>query len=172
LQSAGLQMVDSPAGRCAVATLTTGDATTNAALQADLDAWAAVSAPELGTTVSALPDASVQLRSCDPVGVFPSNVRFGAARQLIAWRSVELAVTNLVVAQGGTDADVAAAVARVGSTPSAIAVVELPAGTAPGELATAAQAAATDVVVAGALPVDPAAPVDQLAAEPAVVGEG
>ncbi|MGB3735882.1 MAG: hypothetical protein WA964_13055, partial [Ilumatobacter sp.] len=57
LQSAGLQMVDSPAGRCAVATLTTGDATTNAALQADLDAWAAVSAPELGTTVSALPDA-------------------------------------------------------------------------------------------------------------------
>lgn len=166
LQGAGLQMVDGSAGRCAVATLTTGDPATDANLQADLDQWVAATAPELGATVTALADSSVQLRSCDPSGVYTSNIRFGVARQLIAWRAIELAVTNVVTAQGGTEADVTAAIASIGSSPSASAVVQLPAGTAPTELAAAAQAAATDVVVAGAaLPDDGAAAVEAAAAE-------
>jgi hypothetical protein len=172
LRSAGLQMVDGPTGRCAVATFATADATTNAALQTGLDAWVAASAVELGATVSALPDTTVQLRSCDPTGVYTSNIRFGGARQLIAWRSVELAVTNLVVAQGGTQAEIGAALARVGSTPTAVAVAQLPAGTAPADLAVAAQAAASDVIAAAATTTDAATSIDQFAVEPAVAGEG
>ncbi len=156
LRSAGLQMVDGPAGQCAVATFATADATTNATLQTGLDAWVAASAVELGATVSALPDATVQLRSCDPTGVYPSNIRFGGARQLIAWRSVELAVTNLVVAQGGTQAEIGEALAWVGSTPTAVAVAQLPAGTAPADLAVAAQAAASDVIAAAVMAADAA----------------
>ena len=79
---------------------------------------------------------------------------------MIGWRSVEIAVTNLVVAGGGTNADAQAAVARIGETPAAVAVAELPAGTAPADLAAAARAAA-DAVLA-------AAP----AADPAAIGEG
>ncbi len=146
LRGAGLQMVGGATGTCAVATFATVDAATNSVLQADLGGWVAAAAPELGATVTVLPDGNVQLRSCDPAGAFASNIRFGAARELIAWRSVELAVTNLVVAAGGTEADVAAAVELVGSTPSAVAVAQLPAGTSPTDLAAAARAAANDVV--------------------------
>lgn len=152
LRGAGLQMVDGANGRCAVATFATVDAATNAILQADLGGWVAAAAPELGATVTALADGSVQLRSCDPVGPYASNIGFGAARELIAWRSVELAVTNLVVAAGGTEAEVAAAVELVGSTPSAAAVAQLPAGTSPTDLAAAAQAAANDVVASAPAP--------------------
>ena len=168
LRSAGLQMVDGSTGRCAVATFATADAATNATLRLDLDTWVAATAPELGASVSALPDSNVQLRSCDPAGVYNSNIRFGVARELMGWRAVELQVTNLVVAQGGTDSDIAAAIARVGSTPTAVAVAQLPAGTSPADLAAAAQVAASDVIVAVA---NPALPVDPLAADPAVAGE-
>lgn len=172
IQSAGLQMVDSQTGRCAVATFATVDATTNVTLQADLEVWVAATAPELGATVSTMPDGKVQLRSCDPAGVYASNIRFGVARQLIAWRSVELAVTNLVVAQGGSAGDVVTAVDQVGSTPAAIAVAQLPAGTTPADLAIAAQAAARDVIATVGLPIDPVAPADQGAVESAASGEG
>ncbi len=155
LQAAGLQMVDGQNGRCAVATFVTNGV--NAALQTDLEAWVAATAPELGATVTVLPDSSVQLRSCDPVGAYVSNIRFGASRQLISWRSIELAVTNLVIADGGTDAEIAAAVAGVGSSPAALAAAELPAGTTPTELIAAVEVAATDVIAVASAPVDPAA---------------
>lgn len=152
LQGAGLQMVDGSTGRCAVATLTTGDAAANAALESDLVAWATAASPAFGATATALPDSSVQLRSCDPVADYTSNIRFGVARQLIAWRAIELAVTTNVVTQGGDAAAVAAAIADIPSSPAALAAVQLPAGTAPSELVEAARAAATDVIVAGSLP--------------------
>ncbi len=154
LQSAGLQMVDGQNGRCAVATFNTFAG--NPALQSDLETWVAATAPELGATVTTLPDASIQLRSCDPVGAYVSNIGFGASRQLIAWRSIELAVTNLVIADGGAAPEIAAAVARIGSSPAALAAAELPAGTTPADLIAAVEAAAADVIAAGSLPADPA----------------
>ena len=141
LQAAGLQMVDGPNGTCAVATFASA-----ATLKINLDAWVAATAPELGASVVATPDGNVQLRSCDPAGAYASKIRFGVARQLIAYQSVELVVTNLVVAQGGTQADIAAAIARISSTPSAAAVAQLPAGTTPADLAAAAQSAGADVI--------------------------
>jgi len=152
LQGAGLQMVDGPSGRCAVATFATADAATNAALQTDLTTWVAATSPALGASATTLPDSSVQLRSCDPVADFESNIRFGVARELIAWRAVELGVTTNVTTQGGDAAAVATAVSDVASSPAALAVVQLPAGTPPAELAEAARTAATDVIVAGTLP--------------------
>lgn len=168
LQSAGLQMVDGPSGTCAVATLSATDVATNAALQADLGTWVAATAPEMAATVTALADSSVQLRSCDPAGEFSSNIRFGVARELIAWRAIELAVTNGLISQGASAADVESAVAAIGSIPSALAAAQLPAGTAPGDLAAAAQIAATDVLIAETLPPDPDAPIDPAADEAAL----
>ena len=163
LRAAGLQMVDGQNGQCAVATFETRGV--NAALQTDLEAWVAAAAPALGATVTTLPDSSVQLRSCDPVGGYVSNIRFGASRQLISWRSIELMVTNLVIADGGTDADVAAALIEVGSSPAALAAAELPAGTTPTQLIAAVEVAANDVIAAATAPID-------LDADAAAEGEG
>lgn len=158
LKAAGLQMVEGPNGTCAVATFVSA-----APLKVSLDAWVAATAPELGASVVATPDGEVQLRSCDPAGTYASKIRFGVARQLIAYQSVELVVTNLVVAQGGTQADIAAAIARISSTPSAAAVAQLPAGTTPADLAAAAQSAGADVIGDAASPA---------VAAPAVAGGG
>lgn len=145
LQGAGVQMMQNGDRTCAVSTFTTSTPAAAASLKANLDVWAAA-AVALDATVVSLPDSSVRVRSCDPGAGFVSFAKFGVARQLMAWRAAELAVTNLVAAQGGSAADLAAAFDVISTTPSVIALAEMPAGTAPTELANAAVTAANDVV--------------------------
>jgi hypothetical protein len=146
LQQARLQMVTDAEGTCAVATLAGGDGAVNEQLRLNLDAWVAVAAPELGASVTSLPDLSTQLRSCDPISGYVSNAKFGVGRQLIAWRAAELAVTNAMTAQGADQGQIDQALSRLSSTPSVIALTELPAGTPPIDLADAARLAAVDVI--------------------------
>ncbi|MFK7917710.1 MAG: hypothetical protein AB8G14_06505 [Ilumatobacter sp.] len=145
IDRAGLQMMQNLDRTCAVSTFSTPNAAAGDALRVNLEAWS-VAAPALEATVTTLPDLSIRVRSCDPGPAFESTAKFGAARQLMAWRAAELAVTNLVVAQAGSAAELDDALGLIPSTPAVVAMVEMPAGTAPGEMATAAAAAAIDVV--------------------------
>lgn len=161
IDRAGLQMIQNGDQSCAVGTFATLTAGSAGSLKANLDAWAAT-ASSIDVTVSTLPDMTVQIRSCDPGAGFVSFANFGVARQLMAWRAAELAVTNLVTAQGGSGADMAAAFDLISTTPSVVSLTGLPAGTPPSELASAAAVAAIDVVALSSVSGD----------QPSASGEG
>ena len=147
LERAGLQTVQASDGRtCAVATFATANSAASERVALALVTWTGNVAPELGASVDSLPDSTVQLRSCDPVGAFASNARFGVARELIGWRATETVVVDTLTAEGADDATIGRALAQVGATPSVQNVIALPAGTAPSEVAAAVRQAAADVV--------------------------
>ncbi len=149
LERASLQTVQSADGRtCAVATFATANGAENERLGVSLTTWTANVAPELGASVNTLPDATVQLRSCDPAGVFTSNARFGVGRELIGWRATETVVADMLVAEGADAEIVTRALAQIAATPSVQNLISLPAGTPPFEVAAAVRAAAADVVAA------------------------
>lgn len=144
IEEAGLQTVIGAEGTCAVATLSGGNSDVNAVLTASLTRWAGATAPEMNTTVSALPDSSVQLRSCDPAVSYTSNARFGVSRQLLGWRAAELALATSLLEQGATPADVVAVMPIYAATPGVLRVVELPAGTPVADVVSAAQVAVVE----------------------------
>jgi hypothetical protein len=146
IEQAGLQTVTTPQGACAVATFGAGNAAANAELTARLSMWVEATAPEMAATVGSLPDSSVQLRSCEPTGPYTSNARFGISRQLLGWRAAELAVATLMGEQGGTEADLDAALAALADSPDVLALIDLPAGTPAADTAAAARAAAASIV--------------------------
>jgi hypothetical protein len=148
VQQAHLQMVTGTEGTCAVATLSGADGAVNEQLRIGLEAWAAAAAPEMGANVTTLPDLSNQLRSCDAVGGYVSNARFGVGRQLIAWRAAELAVTTSMMAQGANQGQIDQVIGQLSSAQSVIALAQLPAGTPPIEVAEAARLAAAEVIAA------------------------
>jgi hypothetical protein len=141
-------MVTGTEGTCAVATLSGADGAVNEQLRIGLEAWAAAAAPEMGANVTTLPDLSNQLRSCDAVGGYVSNARFGVGRQLIAWRAAELAVTTSMMAQGANQGQIDQVIGQLSSAQSVIALAQLPAGTPPIEVAEAARLAAAEVIAA------------------------
>jgi hypothetical protein len=145
IEQSGLQLVAGADGTCAVASFSSGNATANAELTGRLARWAETTAVELGATVTSLPDSSVQLRSCDPVGSYTFSGRFGVSRQLLGWRATELALITSVTELGGTDDTVAAALPLLAQSEAVLAVTELPAGTPADEVAAAAEAAAVDI---------------------------
>jgi hypothetical protein len=160
IEQAGLQAVTTTQGTCAVATFGAGNAAANAELTARLAMWVEATAPEMGAAVGALPDSSVQLRSCEPSGPYTSNARFGVSRQLLGWRAAELAVTTAMLEQGGTEADLKSALAGLADRPEVLALVDLPAGTPAADTAAAARAAATLIVEQQLGATDAALPAD------------
>ena len=157
LDRASLQVVDAADGRhCVVSSFADSTVADNVELGAALTAWSAAAASELTATATTLPDTGIQLRSCDPGSAFTSNARFGIARELIAWRAVEVAVAEGVLIHGGDRAAVDRARALIATTPSVGALVALPAGSSPADVADGARRAAADVI-AGAGIVDPIA---------------
>lgn len=146
IEQAGLQSVTGIEGTCAVATFTSGNAAANAELAARLNWWSEATAPEMGASVSSLPDSSVQLRSCEPTGEWATKARFGISRELLGWRAAELATVVAVTDRGGNEAELSVALAALPAIPSVQALVALPAGSTAGEVADSARAAAVDVV--------------------------
>ena len=153
IEGAGLYTVQAADGRtCAVANFAVANRTSNERLGVSLASWTASAAPELGATVETLPDTTVQLRSCDPVGAFTSNARFGIGRELIGWRATETVVVDTLEASGADAATVSRALAQIGATPSVQELIGLPAGTPPSQVAAAVRTAAADVVAVTSAP--------------------
>jgi hypothetical protein len=90
---------------------------------------------EMSSSFQVLPDGSLQLVSCDPGAGFDAGVRPGIARELIAWRTVELATIEAVRASGGGEAELSGAWALVQAAPVATDLMDLPATTTPAEMA-------------------------------------
>jgi hypothetical protein len=125
--------------RCASATFSGGGVEQTATMRWVLTAWAATAPAEMSSSFQVLPDGSLQLVSCDPGAGFDAGVRPGTARELIAWRSAELATIEAVRAGGGGEAELSSAWALVQASPVATDLMDLPATATPAEMAVAAR---------------------------------
>ena len=90
-----------------------------------------------------LADGTLQLVSCDPGAGFENASRLGVARELVVWRSAELATIDAV---NGTELDLATTWAFVEASNVALDLVALPADTSPADMAAAARSAVAAVV--------------------------
>jgi hypothetical protein len=125
--------------QCAAATFSGGGVEQTATMRWALTAWASTAPAEMSSSFQVLPDGSLQLVSCDPGAGFDAGVRPGIARELIAWRTVELATIEAVRASGGGEAELSGAWALVQAAPVATDLMDLPATTTPAEMALAAR---------------------------------
>jgi hypothetical protein len=128
------------------ATFSGGDVFQTATLRSTLEAWSASMPVEFGSGVSVLDDGTLQLVSCDPGVGFEIPNRLGVARELVGWRTAELATLEAVRAADGTDADAAAAWAAVEASNVGVDLGALPGDTTPAESADAARAAVAAVL--------------------------
>lgn len=131
--------------QCVYATFAGGDVAQTATLRSALEAWSAAAPAEFGAAFAVLPDGTLQLVTCDPGAGSEVANRQGLARELIAWRTAELATIEAVTANDGTEADIDAAWAIVRASDMAPGLARLPAGTSPDDTADAARAALTEL---------------------------
>ncbi|HYN33296.1 MAG TPA: hypothetical protein VES40_11775, partial [Ilumatobacteraceae bacterium] len=87
--------------QCVYATFSGGDVLQTDTLRSALGAWSASAPIELAANVSVLADGTLQLVSCDPGVGFETSNRLGAARELVGWRTAELATLEAVRTSGG-----------------------------------------------------------------------
>ena len=126
LVQSSLATVDRGGVKCTYATFSgTNDASTPQ-LENVLQTWALAAPVEMAATTSVLPDGAQQLSSCDPGAGFESGARFGVAREIARWRTVELAAIETVDPQAGTAADWALAVQEVRATRAGLPMLDLP----------------------------------------------
>ncbi len=131
---------------CAYATFSGGDLIQTAALRSALESWVATVPAEFTSAFSVADDGDLQLESCDPGGQFVGANRIGTARELIGWRSAEIATINGVVAAGGGEAEIAAALIRLAQSDVGAQVAASPVGDTPTQAAEATSAAVAVIV--------------------------
>jgi hypothetical protein len=131
---------------CVYATFSGGDVLQTATLRSTLEAWSASSPVEFGSSFSVLDDGTLQLVTCDPGVGFENPNRLGVARELVGWRTAELATLEAVRTANGTEADAAAAWAAVEASNVGVELGALPGDTTPAESAAAARAAVAAVL--------------------------
>ncbi len=108
-----LATADRAGTQCVYATFSGGDVVQTATLRAALEGWLAAAPIEFASSFSVLADGTLQLVSCDPGVGFENPNRLGVARELVGWRTAELATLEAVRTASGTEADAAAAWAAV-----------------------------------------------------------
>ena len=138
-----ISMADRAGTACVYATFAGGGVEGTATLRSALEGWSAAVPVEFGANVTVLADGTLQLISCDPGAGFENASRLGVARELVAWRSAELATIDAV---GGTELDVSTTWAFVESSNVALDLIALPADTSPVEMAAAARDGVTAVL--------------------------
>ena len=131
-----ISMADRAGTACVYATFAGGGVEGTATVRAALEAWSAAAPVEFAASVSVLPDGTLQMVSCDPGAGFENASRLGVARELVAWRSAELATIDAV---DGTELDLATAWAFVEASEVALDLIALPADTSPVDMAAAAR---------------------------------
>jgi hypothetical protein len=125
LVQSSLATVDRAGVQCTYATFSGTDVVGTPQLANVLQTWAITAPAEMAATMSVLPDGAQQLSSCDPGAGFESGARFGVAREIARWRTVELAAIENVDPQAGTAADRALAVQQVRATQAGLPMIEL-----------------------------------------------
>ena len=138
-----ISMADRAGTSCVYATFAGGGVDETATLRSSLEAWSVAVPAEFGAGVTVLADGTLQLVSCDPGAGFENASRLGVARELVVWRSAELATIDAV---NGTELDLATTWAFVEASNVALDLVALPADTSPADMAAAARSAVAAVV--------------------------
>ena len=131
-----ISMADRAGTACTYATFAGGGVEATATLRSALEAWSAAVPVEFGANVTVLADGTLQLVSCDPGAGFENASRLGVARELVAWRSAELATIDAV---GGSELDLATTWAFVEASNVALDLMALPADMSPAAMAAAAR---------------------------------
>ena len=141
-----LAVVDRAGTQCVYATFSGGDVIQTETLRSALEVWSASAPVEFGSSFSVLADGTLQLVTCDPGVGYETVNRLGVARELVGWRTAELATFEAVRAANGTEADAAAAWAVVEASTVGVDLGALPGDTSPAESAAAARAAVAAVL--------------------------
>jgi hypothetical protein len=141
-----LATADRAGTQCVYATFSGGDVTQTATLRAALESWLVAAPIEFSSSFSVLADGTLQLVSCDPGVGFENPNRLGVARELVGWRTAELATLEAVRTANGTEVDAAAAWAAVVASNVGVDLGLLPGDTSPAESAAAARAAVAAVL--------------------------
>ncbi len=141
-----LATADRAGTSCVYATFSGGDVFQTATLRSTLEAWSASAPVEFGSSFTVLGDGTLQLVTCDPGVGFENPNRLGVARELVGWRTAELATLEAVRAANGTEADAAAAWAAVEASNVGVDLGALPGDTTAAESAAAARAAVAAVL--------------------------
>jgi hypothetical protein len=134
---------------CVYATFAGGDVTQTATLRTALLNWTAGAPAEFASSFSVLEDGTLQLVSCDPGDGFEAANRIGVARELLGWRSAEIATMEAIADLGGGPSELAAAWAAVEASDAGPNLAALPADTTPESLAESARGAVRAVLVPG-----------------------
>ena len=126
LVQSSVAIADRNGTHCTYATFTGTDVAGTERVGAVLANWAAMVPASMQASFRSLPDGTMQLTTCDPGVGFETQARFGVAREMTRWRSVELAALETVDPVTGTPADRVAAVAGVRSSQVALSLMEWP----------------------------------------------
>lgn len=124
---------------CVYATFSGGGVDETATLRSALTAWTEQAPAEFASTVTALPDGSLQLSSCDPGPAFSAPLRTTVVQELIAYRVLELATAEAVAEQGGGDPEFAYVWSLITGSTMPNDVAALSSGSPPGQIATSAR---------------------------------
>lgn len=131
---------------CVYSTFAGGDLVQTASLRSALESWVATVPTEFSSAFSVTADGSLQMVSCDPGAQFVGSNRIGTARELIGWRSAEIATINGVLETGGSEADVAGALFRLVQSDVGAQLAASPVGDSPAAATEAAEAAVAPIV--------------------------
>ena len=115
-------------------------------LRAAMEAWVASLPPTMNGAFSVGADGALQMVSCDPGAQTPPQTRLGAATELIGWRSAELATISGVLAVGGGDAEIDAALDRLARSDVGARLASTSVDQSPAAAAAAARAAVEPIV--------------------------
>ena len=131
---------------CAYATFSGGDMIQTPTLRSAMEAWVATVPASMAGAFSVGADGGLQMVSCDPGAQTPPQTRLGAATELIGWRSAELATISGVLAAGGGDAEISAALDRLAASDVGAGLARTAVDQSPAAAAAAAKAAVEPIV--------------------------
>ena len=146
---------------CAYATFSGGDLIQTPTLRAAMESWVAHTPAEMTAAFSVGADGALQMQSCDPgAQAAAPSIRLGAGRELVGWRSAELATIEGVIAAGGGDAEISAALQRLAASDVGAQLASGPVDQSPADAAAAARAAVEPIVTPPPPPVVAVEPAD------------
>jgi hypothetical protein len=141
-----LTVVQRSGTTCAYATFSGGDLIQTATLRTALESWAGAVPAAFTSAFSVLADGGLQVVSCDPGAQEPGSARIGVARELVGWRSAEIATIVGVENAGAGEAEIALALERLAATDVAARLAASSLELSPSESADAARTAVVTVV--------------------------
>jgi hypothetical protein len=142
-------IVDRNGTACVYSTFAGGDLSQTATLREAVERWAFSVPAGLTPAVSVLPDGTLQLVTCDPGEGAEVGSRQGVARELVAWRTAELATYEFLIDRAEDPAasvDLAPAWAVVAASSVPLDLAALPADLPPSDIAAAARTAVAGVL--------------------------